>query len=123
LRFVLSNCIKVLASSKAEVSYVFHRNDVDTLQTITVDIKRIHSVDIGTIRGRLKTKVTCWCQVHRENAAPDTSPVKHWRINLFFPRYPVIVDVTRVLGLGKAENERLQHIDVTGRTINNLKIV
>jgi hypothetical protein len=33
LRFVLSNCIKVLASSKAEVSYVFHRNDVDTLQT------------------------------------------------------------------------------------------
>jgi hypothetical protein len=34
-------------------------------------------------------------------------------------RYPVIVDLTRVLGLGKAENERLQHTDVTGRTINN----
>ena len=49
LRFVLSNCIKVLASSKTEVSYVFHRNDVDTLQTITVDIKRIHSVDIVSI--------------------------------------------------------------------------
>ena len=49
LRFVLSNYIKVLASSKAEVIYVFHRNDVDRLQTITVDIKRIHSVDIVSI--------------------------------------------------------------------------
>jgi hypothetical protein len=39
----------VLASSKAEVSYVFHRNDIDRLQTITVDIKRIHSVDIVSI--------------------------------------------------------------------------
>jgi hypothetical protein len=29
-----------------EVSYVFHRNDVGRLQTVTVDIKRIHSVDI-----------------------------------------------------------------------------
>jgi hypothetical protein len=49
LRFVFSNCIKVLVSSKAEVSYFFHRNDVDRLQTITVDIKRIHSVDIVSI--------------------------------------------------------------------------
>jgi hypothetical protein len=49
LHFVFSNCIKVLASSKAEVSYVFHRNNVDRLQTITVDIKRIHSVDIVSI--------------------------------------------------------------------------
>jgi hypothetical protein len=46
MQFLIS---KVLASSKAEVSYVFHRNDVDTLQTITVDIKRIHSVDIVSI--------------------------------------------------------------------------
>jgi hypothetical protein len=29
-----------------EVSYIFHRNDVGSLQTVTVDIKRIHSVDI-----------------------------------------------------------------------------
>ena len=29
-----------------EVSYVFHRNDVDRLQTVTLDIKRIRSVDI-----------------------------------------------------------------------------
>jgi hypothetical protein len=49
LRFVFSNCIKVLVSSKAKVSYVFHRNDIDRLQTITVDIKRIHSVDIVSI--------------------------------------------------------------------------
>ena len=49
LRFVFSNCIKVLVSSKAQVSYVFHRNDFDRLQTITVDIKRIHSVDIVSI--------------------------------------------------------------------------
>jgi hypothetical protein len=49
LRFVFSNCIKVLASSKAEVSDVFHRNDVDRLKTVTVDIKRIHSVDIVSI--------------------------------------------------------------------------
>jgi hypothetical protein len=34
-----------------EVSYVFHRNDVGRLQTVTVDIK--------------------------ENGGPDTSPVKH----------------------------------------------
>jgi hypothetical protein len=32
-----------------EVSYVFHRNDVDRLQTVTVDIKQIHSVDIVSI--------------------------------------------------------------------------
>ena len=29
-----------------EVSYIFHRNDVGSLQTVIVDIKRIHSVDI-----------------------------------------------------------------------------
>ena len=49
LCFVFSNCVKVLASLKAEVSYVCHRNDVDRLQMITVDIKRIHSVDIHSI--------------------------------------------------------------------------
>jgi hypothetical protein len=38
-------------------------------------------------------------------------------------RSPVIVDLTQVLSLFKAENERLQHTDMTGRTINNLKIV
>ena len=32
-----------------EVSYVFYRNDVDRLQTVTVDIKRIHSVNIVSI--------------------------------------------------------------------------
>jgi len=32
-----------------EVSYVFHRNDVGRLQTVTVDINRIHSVDIVSI--------------------------------------------------------------------------
>jgi hypothetical protein len=32
-----------------EVSYVFHRNDVSLLQTVTVDIKRIHSVDVVSI--------------------------------------------------------------------------
>ena len=32
-----------------EVSYVFHHNDVGRLQTVTVDIKRIHSVDIISI--------------------------------------------------------------------------
>jgi hypothetical protein len=30
--------INVLASSKAEVSYVFYRNDVGRLQTATLDI-------------------------------------------------------------------------------------
>jgi hypothetical protein len=49
LRFVFCSCIKVFVSSKAEVIYVFHRNDVDRLQTITVDIKRIHSVDMVSI--------------------------------------------------------------------------
>jgi hypothetical protein len=38
LRFVFSNWINVLASSKAEVSYVFYRNDVGRLQTATLDI-------------------------------------------------------------------------------------
>ena len=33
-------------SDVLEVSYVFHRNDVGRLQTVTVDIKRMHSVDI-----------------------------------------------------------------------------
>ena len=33
-----------------EVSYIFHRNDVGSLQTVTVDIKRIHSVDIVALR-------------------------------------------------------------------------
>ena len=33
-----------------EVSYVFHRNDVGRIQMVTVDIKRIHSVDIVSIR-------------------------------------------------------------------------
>jgi len=32
-----------------EVSYVFHRDDVGRLQTVTVDIKRIHSLDIVSI--------------------------------------------------------------------------
>ena len=32
-----------------EVSYVFHGNDVGRLQTVTVDIKQIHSVDIVSI--------------------------------------------------------------------------
>ena len=32
-----------------EVSYVFHRNDVGRLQTVTVDIKQIHSVDVVSI--------------------------------------------------------------------------
>jgi hypothetical protein len=32
-----------------EVSNVFHRNDVGKLQTVTVDIKRIHSADIASI--------------------------------------------------------------------------
>jgi hypothetical protein len=32
-----------------EVSYVFHRNDVGRLQIVTVDIKRIHFVDIVSI--------------------------------------------------------------------------
>jgi len=31
----------------------------------------------------LKPKRRVGRQVRRENAAPDTSPVKHWRINLF----------------------------------------
>jgi len=30
-------------------NYAFHRNDVGRLQTVTVDIKRIHSVDIVPI--------------------------------------------------------------------------
>ena len=38
LRFVFSNWIKVLTSSKAEVRYVFHRNDIGRLQTATLDI-------------------------------------------------------------------------------------
>ena len=38
LRFAFSNWIKVLATSKAEVSYVFHRNDVGRLQMETVNI-------------------------------------------------------------------------------------
>jgi hypothetical protein len=37
-------------------------------------------------------------------------------------RSPVIVDLTRVLSRRKTENERLQHTDVTGRTVN-IKIV
>jgi hypothetical protein len=58
-----------------EFNYAFHRNDIGRLKTVTVDIKRIHSVDIVPKKnGR---------QVNRENAAPDTSPVKHWRITLF----------------------------------------
>jgi hypothetical protein len=32
-----------------EFNYAFHRNDVGRLKTVTVDIKRIHSVDIVTI--------------------------------------------------------------------------
>ena len=36
-------------SDVVEVSYVFHRNDVGRLQTVTVDIKLIHSVDIVSI--------------------------------------------------------------------------
>jgi len=32
-----------------EVSYVFHRDDVGRLQTVTVDIKRIHSLYIVSI--------------------------------------------------------------------------
>ena len=32
-----------------EVSYVFHRNYVGRLQTVTVDIKQIHSVDIVSL--------------------------------------------------------------------------
>ena len=32
-----------------EVSYVFHHIDVGRLQTVTVEIKRIHSVDIVSI--------------------------------------------------------------------------
>jgi len=32
-----------------EVSYVCRRNDVSRLQTVTVDIKRLHSVDIVSI--------------------------------------------------------------------------
>ena len=31
------------------MSYVFHRNDVGWLQIVTVDIKRIHFVDIVSI--------------------------------------------------------------------------
>ena len=49
--------------------------------------------------------------------------LSEWSIAMPHKRSPVIVDHTRVLGLRKAENERLQHTDVTGRTINNLKIV
>jgi hypothetical protein len=32
-----------------EVSFVFHRNDVGRLQTVTVHIEQIHSVDIVSI--------------------------------------------------------------------------
>jgi hypothetical protein len=32
-----------------EFNYAFHRNDVGRLKTVTVDIKRIHSVDIVPI--------------------------------------------------------------------------
>jgi len=45
-----------------------------------------------------------------------------WSIGKPPKRSPVIVDLTQVLSLRKAENERSQHTDVTGRTINNLKI-
>jgi hypothetical protein len=31
----------------------------------------------------LKPKRRVGRQVHRENTAPDTSPVKHWHLNLF----------------------------------------
>ena len=40
---------KPLISDVFGVSYVIQRNDVDRLQTMTVDIKRIHSVDIVSI--------------------------------------------------------------------------
>ena len=39
-----------------EVSYVFHRNDVGRLQTVTVDIKRNHSMDILSIGNIYKIK-------------------------------------------------------------------
>ena len=32
-----------------EFNYAFHRNDIGRLKTVTVDIKRIHSVDIVPI--------------------------------------------------------------------------
>jgi len=35
--------------ASGQVSYVFYRNDVGRLQTVTIDIKRIHSVDIVSI--------------------------------------------------------------------------
>jgi len=38
-----------LMSDVLEVSYVFNCNDVGKIQTVTVDIKRIHSVDIVSI--------------------------------------------------------------------------
>ena len=40
---------KPLISDVFRVSYVIQRNDVDRLQTMTVDIKRIPSVDIVSI--------------------------------------------------------------------------
>ena len=45
-----------------------------------------------------------------------------WSIAKPYKRSPINVDLTQVLSLCKAENERSQHTDVTGRTINNLKI-
>jgi transposase len=69
-----------------EFNYAFHRNDVGRLKTVTVDIKRIHSVDIvpiGIKNNIIFSMKKTGRQVNRENAAPDTSPVKHWRITLF----------------------------------------
>ena len=44
---VFDKPVRCLISS--EVSYVFHRNDAGRLQKVTIDIKRIHSVDIVSI--------------------------------------------------------------------------
>jgi hypothetical protein len=44
---VFDKPVRCLMSS--EVSYVSHRHDAGRLQKVTVDIKRIHSVDIVSI--------------------------------------------------------------------------
>jgi hypothetical protein len=49
MMYALNHQVFINLSDVFKVSYVFHRIDVGRLQTVTVDIKRIHSVDIVSI--------------------------------------------------------------------------
>ena len=60
---------------------------------------------------------------YRLEMFPRFTAMYLWKWNIAKPhkRSPVIVDPTQILSPRKADNEHSQHIDVTGRTINNLK--